>query len=1285
MYFIKFTLESLNNTSTRMEFFPLEIQQIICRMDGFFPYCNWEDQFPNENLDNAQPYEADFAIYEAPLKTPHSTDVQNFPFLVYGIAPIINIPGIEQLVLTKETLAKIFRGCNNETSTECLPGSITSWGDPLIKATNPPTIYHVLYAAGDIILVLPTDATPTSNAFKRALSTFEEGFNLQIGPEEDSYWNGTQSMRQATSYGSLLTVANTENSISFEKIDLNIDQPGIVQVSLINANNVSVSPNRASLFSTVLEIGMAYGNDGTNPSLHELSLLGPLAEHSWPITMVGYLALRPTITPGKCFQRRTRMLEFFQYYYSDQGQTSTTIDIEGFAPIGQADANNILMLLQQSIECNGTIVYQPPPALPIVTLQVDDSLLQSLEYMANDFELTTPSQVIFQPLETYIELRDKYICSENLTCAQEVNAGGLLVVADENLSTDLQQDNLNSNNYDLLVMPYAAMALGFIHNFCDPQNIGACPYLYFTPLILDVNTVAEILDEKILFWNDTKIAQLNPDKANKLPNEMIRVIAGPKTSSIHMSFVETVRRTYDPSFAYVGGGEGSLTYKQAWIDVSITPYSISLVVFNGTIVDGVQAVSILSRQNVPVAANPINIEACAKDTYDSITGLFNLNESNEPNCYPLLRVYNLFFGSRTLDHVGPKLAQYMYNKAIRTRNADGTINDATILNVDELGTLVDVSSKSLNLVYANQLLLETITDLLTGRSILLQPQNLNLIPSSVITFMYSLLAFELFLFLALAIWVVYYRHRKLIRNSSPIFMLQVLFGAAIMACTTIPLAQQDDYLISGESTVADISIPNPFLNAACASQPILFSLGFFITFSALFLKSWRLIRIFNNKKLKNLFLHDRQLLVYQLIVITVVVVLNLIWVLQTPLVWQRFPVTFDSSTGLVTSSIGICYSTVGIYPALPLMIGVLLVLIIGNYLAYLGRRIPTEFNESRWTAMAMVMTLEAFVIGLPILILANDEPVPGFIIKAICSILVSGATVCLIFAPKVALAYGWGFIPGESNPWRFVKGSSSQDGSKNNGKPDSHSNKLGVANSNDANVIASINRVKSNNANAPSLTSLIESKASIIHHEPKKPHTKVGVQTSNPAFQSSSALNLRGSQNDGTSPRVVSTKFGTASEALTKILQDDPMRRRFRRYLQTLKMEENVRFWDSIIILSTELDDYKRYVSARAIIQTFVLDSSPLQVNLSSKTRDPILKAFKEDNRAELSSITFFQQATQELFEDLRQSDAFRVFLENDTFSQQDAFGGGSGNNPYNHSKSDPVVAELVVGNPDIH
>ena len=342
----------------------------------------------------------------------------------------------------------------------------------------------------------------------------------------------------------------------------------------------------------------------------------------------------------------------------------------------------------------------------------------------------------------------------------------------------------------------------------------------------------------------------------------------------------------------------------------------------------------------------------------------------------------------------------------------------------------------------------------------------------------------------------------------------------------------------------------------------------------------------------------------------------------------------------------------------------------------------------------MVVTLEAFVIGIPILALANSQPIPGFIIKAFSSLLVPGATVGLVFVPKVAMAYGWGLIDGESNPWRFVKGDSGSgsNGPKKSGKDQVTPNGGGGGD---------MSKQVKGSGFSPSLNSLVEGKVTVINtstaNNLQGGDNKVsGMQSANPFFsseliKSSSFLNRHSSKgkitntvmssastsssptshgSPDTKTKRMSKEFAgsSPSQALAKVLQDDPMRRRFRRYLQTLKMEENVRFWDSIVMFRAEPNEHRRYVSARAIIQTFVLDSSPLQVNLSSKTKDAILRAFNNNDKAALGSMDFFNAASNELFEDLRQSDAFRVFLENDTFSHQDAF---------NNSKSDPMVVPL--------
>jgi hypothetical protein len=273
----------------------------------------------------------------------------------------------------------------------------------------------------------------------------------------------------------------------------------------------------------------------------------------------------------------------------------------------------------------------------------------------------------------------------------------------------------------------------------------------------------------------------------------------------------------------------------------------------------------------------------------------------------------------------------------------------------------------------------------------------------------------------------------------------------------------------------------------------------------------------------------------------------------------------------------------------------------------------------------MVVTLEALTMGVPVLVLANDQPVAGFIVKSSICLLISGATVGLIFLPKVGLAYGWGLIEGESNPWRFVKGDSSGSNNHSNTSKQKQSGddkpgkRLGVIN--------------------PSLNSLVSG--------------KVAVTMESPSSKSNTFKPV---------PRPLSKDLSLSTSALKAVLDSDPTRRLFRRYLQTLKMDENIRFWDCVTINRSEPNFEKRAISSRAIIQTFVLDTAPFQVNLSSKVRGDLLAAYNNNNKERLGLEDFFQPSTDELFNDLRQSDAFRIFMENDTFSTA------------NLSKSDPTL-----------
>jgi hypothetical protein len=60
---------------------------------------------------------------------------------------------------------------------------------------------------------------------------------------------------------------------------------------------------------------------------------------------------------------------------------------------------------------------------------------------------------------------------------------------------------------------------------------------------------------------------------------------------------------------------------------------------------------------------------------------------------------------------------------------------------------------------------------------------------------------------------------------------------------------------------------------------------------------------------------------------------------------------------------------------IPIVAGMVLTMLYGTYLVWEARRIPTEFSESRWIGASMVLILEAFILGVPTIVLSNDDPV----------------------------------------------------------------------------------------------------------------------------------------------------------------------------------------------------------------------------------------------------------------------------------------------------------------------
>jgi hypothetical protein len=81
----------------------------------------------------------------------------------------------------------------------------------------------------------------------------------------------------------------------------------------------------------------------------------------------------------------------------------------------------------------------------------------------------------------------------------------------------------------------------------------------------------------------------------------------------------------------------------------------------------------------------------------------------------------------------------------------------------------------------------------------------------------------------------------------------------------------------------------------------------------------------------------------------------------------------------------------------------------GLILAWKNRDTPTEFSEGRYVSAAIMTDTELLIIGVPILIITNSNPISSFVVKVLFIFLSVGATTIVFFYPKFAILNGlWG-------------------------------------------------------------------------------------------------------------------------------------------------------------------------------------------------------------------------------------------------------------------------------------
>jgi hypothetical protein len=125
------------------------------------------------------------------------------------------------------------------------------------------------------------------------------------------------------------------------------------------------------------------------------------------------------------------------------------------------------------------------------------------------------------------------------------------------------------------------------------------------------------------------------------------------------------------------------------------------------------------------------------------------------------------------------------------------------------------------------------------------------------------------------------------------------------------------------------------------------------------------------------------------------------WQLVAPLEWTRVDRDSTDVFDRAVESYGLCTND----GALPFVVVIVIMnigaLIVANWWAYQARNIETEYHESRYIGIAMASILQAWGMGIPILIVVWDNPQAKFFVEAGIIFVTALAVQLLIFVPKV--------------------------------------------------------------------------------------------------------------------------------------------------------------------------------------------------------------------------------------------------------------------------------------------
>ena len=243
-----------------------------------------------------------FGATDAPLpgKELDETGLAQFPMVMGGIVPVVNLDGVKpgDLTLDGPTLAKIFLG------------EIKNWNDPAIQKLNP----NAKLPNQAIAIVHRSDGSGTTYNFAYYLAEVSPDWKSKVGVNTSVQW--PSGIGAKGNEGVANNVANTKGSIGYVEYAY-AKQNNLTVTKMVNKDGKTVAPT-----SEAFQAAAANADWKSQPG-YGVILANQPGEKSWPMTAATWiLVYKKPSDPAATGEA----LKFFAWAYKNGGQMAEALD-----------------------------------------------------------------------------------------------------------------------------------------------------------------------------------------------------------------------------------------------------------------------------------------------------------------------------------------------------------------------------------------------------------------------------------------------------------------------------------------------------------------------------------------------------------------------------------------------------------------------------------------------------------------------------------------------------------------------------------------------------------------------------------------------------------------------------------------------------------------------------------------------------------------------------------------------------------------------------------------------